>query len=68
MGLPEQIAIAEYSAFCDYGKADELVSALQRIMSMKQDKMAIAATAHKYYAIEEMVTKYLQLYQWTTQT
>ncbi len=67
-GAPEQIAIAEYSAFCDYGKTDELVSALQRIVNMQQDKMAITATAHRYYAVKEMVTKYLQLYQEVTST
>ena len=67
-GGPEQIALHEYSSFCDYGLIDELMNLLRATLEKKYTKSDVANMAEKLYSTEVMVEKYVELYQEVTKT
>lgn len=62
-GAPEQISIAEYSCFIEYGNMDLLQSAVEKFLSQDFDKKKIADDAARIYSRENMVYQYIDLYE-----
>lgn len=67
-GGPEQIALHEYSSFCDYGLIDELMNLLRVTLEKEHTKSDVAKMAEELYSTEAMVEKYVELYQEVTST
>lgn len=61
-GGPEQIAIPEYSRFCEYGDIDALAENVLDFVNLKQD-LHISFDAAECYSTGKMVSKILSLYQ-----
>lgn len=62
-GGPEQIAIPQYSNFCDFGSIDSLVNLIQSSLNTKFDKIHLAKIAEERYSVNNMVNQYIELYQ-----
>ena len=67
-GGPEQIALHEYSSFCDYGLIDELMNLLRATIEKGYKKSNVAKMAEMRYSTEVMVEKYIEVYQEVTKT
>lgn len=62
-GAPEQISLAEYSGFVDFGDLDQLESLIWHFLG-REDFVAkrIAAEAAEAYSSQTMVKKYIDIY------
>ena len=67
-GGPEQIAIHEYSSFCDYGLIDELMNSLRATLEKEYKKSNVTKMAEELYSTEVMVEKYIEMYREVTKT
>ena len=67
-GGPEQIALHEYSSFCDYGLIDELMNLLRATIEKEYKKSNVAKMAEMRYSTGVMVEKYIEVYQEVTKT
>ena len=65
-GAPEQITIAEYSKFVQYGDMDALLAAISTYLNCKFDKNAISNAGQQKFSKEIMMKKYLSLYSHLT--
>lgn len=63
-GAPEQIALASYSEFVDFGDLDSLEDTTRRwIKRDDMDDAAIAAEAKKTYSAESMIRSFGEIYR-----
>lgn len=62
-GAPEQISLAEYSEFVEFGDVDGLIGVVKKWTAMNLDKKDIACEASKKYAKEVMVQNYIHVYE-----
>ena len=62
-GAPEQISLAEYSTFVDYGNLAQLENAMYNMLNKKEKAESISIAAKKRYAKETMVKNYLKIYR-----
>lgn len=61
-GGPEQIAIAEHSAFADWSDVEGLLFDVQKMLMNRQPSDYISKNAEKFYSKAMMVKNYLQIY------
>ncbi len=66
-GAPEQIALAQYSEFVDYGDVEALKKCVLKWINKKQDReidpISLAKIAESTYSKEKMVESYIELYK-----
>lgn len=62
-GAPEQISIQQYSEFVEYGKIDELESAVKNWLNKSLNKKEIANMAKEKYSNQKMLDNYLIEYK-----
>ena len=62
-GAPEQISIAEYSRFVEYGDIAALTEAVFATLDAAHDKAAVASAAKEKYDKERMLERYLMCYK-----
>lgn len=61
-GAPEQIAISDYSSFCDYGNIEELKRNIHSMINSNFDRSQISNRAIDTYSISKMVDGYVDIY------
>lgn len=61
-GGPEQIALSEYSAFCEYGDIDTLQTSINHFLATGKNA-DISQIAIKKYSIQTMVNGFLKCYR-----
>lgn len=61
-GAPETIAMAEYSAFVEYGNVELLQAMVMQCLTTLISKTVISEAACKIYNAEEMYCKYMKYY------
>ena len=68
-GAPEQIAMAQYSQFAEFGDLDELEQAVRHWLSREDvDRDALAAKAALVYGAEAMVRNFERVYEERNET
>lgn len=61
-GAPELISLPEYSAFCEYGNINELISNIKMLWSIEKIQ-DLVEEANLMYDKNEMIEKYMSLYK-----
>ena len=62
-GAPEQIAMAEYSEFAEFGDLDSLEEMIRRWLNRADvDPQAVEREARKRYSVETMVQNFMEIY------
>lgn len=62
-GGPEQIAMADYSAFVEYADVEALEKQLRQWLSAQPDRQKIAQEAEKIYSVNTMIHGFLEVYK-----
>ena len=62
-GAPEQIALAQYSRFAEYGDLEALKNWLQEMLGAGFDREALAQEAACVYSEQTMVQRFLEVYE-----
>lgn len=61
-GAPEQISLAEYSTFVEYGDFNALTAAVLKMLDAPHDKLTVSKAAHQKYAKSQMTAGYVGVY------
>lgn len=62
-GAPEQIAIAEYSRFVEFGDIDNLTKSVKNMLDVEPDKQTVSKIAIEKYSKRRMFEDYMEIYE-----
>ena len=61
-GGPETIALADYSAFADYGDMDALINCISNFFNINTESQEISLLAQKKFDKQVMSEEYIDIY------